>query len=147
LPPTLPEWKHINTSARIWALRHFRKDQALLDPTSPLSGDRRMANLPDKDAIGLTYVFDEQRNIANIRYLTSPSNTSEMASVYKGFWNSLIGGMGGVTHASKKWAPTVQTKMAGVVEMRFDFSNPNGQEKAGMFSFGLLALFGHAIIV
>jgi hypothetical protein len=31
----LPEWKHIDQSAPLWAIRHFRGDRADVDPTNP----------------------------------------------------------------------------------------------------------------
>src|SRR5262249_28009630 len=47
---TLPEWKHVNKGAKFWALRHYDKDQAQHDPTSPLSGRELAANWPDTEA-------------------------------------------------------------------------------------------------
>jgi hypothetical protein len=54
LPGSLREWKYVNTQAQFWGLRHFDKQQASKDPTSPFGG-RKSANLPDDGAIGLTY--------------------------------------------------------------------------------------------
>lgn len=52
LPQALVEWKHVDQSAPLWALRHFRSERASVDPTDPhnegVMGDR------DPDAIGVT---------------------------------------------------------------------------------------------
>jgi hypothetical protein len=51
LPQSLPEWKYVNRSAPLWALRHFRPERAPVDPTDPhnegMTGDR------DPQAIGV----------------------------------------------------------------------------------------------
>jgi hypothetical protein len=54
LPDCLPEWKYVNRHAQFWGFRHFDKLQAKDDPTSPF-GVRKFANVPDDQAIGLTY--------------------------------------------------------------------------------------------
>src|SRR2546421_8969504 len=41
LPPSLPEWKYVNTGNPFWAVRHFDKGQASADPTSPFGGKDR----------------------------------------------------------------------------------------------------------
>jgi hypothetical protein len=35
LPADLPEWKHVDRAAPLWAIRHFRLDRADVDPTYP----------------------------------------------------------------------------------------------------------------
>ncbi|HEV8145350.1 MAG TPA: hypothetical protein VGP79_03170, partial [Bryobacteraceae bacterium] len=57
LPESLPEWKHVNTRAPFWGLRHFQRNDAAEDPTSPFLGDKA-ANVPDDDAVGATFWFD-----------------------------------------------------------------------------------------
>jgi len=70
LPSSLPEWKYVNTRAQFWGLRHFDKQQAKADPTSPFGG-KKSANLPDDGAIGLTYQCNpgEERK-ATLTYLS-----------------------------------------------------------------------------
>ena len=36
LPPNLSEWKHVDTKAPVWGVRHYQKQGAELDPSSPL---------------------------------------------------------------------------------------------------------------
>src|SRR5258708_25456304 len=56
-PEALPEWKYVNKQAQFWGLRHFDKRQANEDPTSPFGG-KKSANIPDEQAVGLTYESD-----------------------------------------------------------------------------------------
>lgn len=72
LPDTLPEWKYVNKQAQFWGLRHFDKGQAKEDPTSPFEG-RKSANIPDDEAIGLTYQSDPSKERkATLTYLSGP---------------------------------------------------------------------------
>ena len=72
LPEVLPEWKYVQKQAQFWGLRHFDKGQASEDPTSPFGG-RKSDNVPDDDAVGLTYQCDpgNERN-ATLTYLSGP---------------------------------------------------------------------------
>jgi hypothetical protein len=147
LPETLPEWKCIDTDASEWALRHYRKDQALLDPTSPLSGTKRMATIPDGAAMGMTYSFNTDNNIATIYYLTAPKNVHNMKKVYRSFWQSFFLWMNVQRSELKNLEPTITGNPTGVIKMQFDFSKPKALGNAGFFGFGLLGLFGRAVIV
>jgi hypothetical protein len=72
LPDTLPEWKYVNKQAQFWGLRHFDKRQAREDPTSPFGG-RKSANIPDDEAIGLTYqCHPSKERKATLTYLSGP---------------------------------------------------------------------------
>ncbi|SRR6266480_61294 len=72
LHDTLPEWKYVNKQAQFWGLRHFDKRQANMDPTSPFGG-RKSANIPDDEAIGLTYQCDPSKERkATLTYLSGP---------------------------------------------------------------------------
>lgn len=53
LPETLPEWKYVNTGAPVWAVRHYQRSDAALDPTSPFHGkDAHGEDAHGKDAHG-----------------------------------------------------------------------------------------------
>jgi hypothetical protein len=70
IPETLPEWRYVNRKAKFWGLRHFDRRQAKEDPTSPFGGEKS-ANLPDEQAIGLTYQCDPQSGRkATLTYLS-----------------------------------------------------------------------------
>jgi hypothetical protein len=72
LPDSLPEWKYVDERAQFWGLRHFDKRQASEDPTSPFGG-KKSANIPDDEAVGLTYQcnLSKERN-ATLTYLSGP---------------------------------------------------------------------------
>jgi len=73
-PETLPEWKYVNKQAKFWGLRHFDRRHAKEDPTSPFGG-RKTANVPDEQAIGLTYQCDPKRERkATLIYLSGEKN-------------------------------------------------------------------------
>lgn len=81
----LPEWKHVNTKARFWAIRHFDPGNASNDPTTPLTSQDRPANNPDPQAIGLTFSVDpnDETPTAVLRYL---SNNKDRSTVLKRRW-------------------------------------------------------------
>jgi hypothetical protein len=70
LPDSLPEWKYVNKGSKFWGLRHYDREQAKEDPTSPF-GERKSANIPDDAAVGLTYNCDPStRKKATLTYLS-----------------------------------------------------------------------------
>jgi hypothetical protein len=132
LPETLPEWKHVNTSAQFWAVRHYRITGAETDPTSPFN--RTWGKTPDSQAIGLTFSLDlDKSKTATITYLSGDEN--------------------GLQRFQKKYfterGPAV-TQMRiqyrevepGALEGAYDVEQI---ESADSFVFVLEALLGHAI--
>jgi hypothetical protein len=74
LPDTLPEWKHVDTHAQFWAVRHYRKSGAGTDPSSPFN--RGWGKMPDPQAIGLTFTFDPNKSkTATITFLSGDENS------------------------------------------------------------------------
>jgi hypothetical protein len=78
LPDTLPEWKYVNKRAKFWGLRHFARLQDKEDPTSPFGG-RKSGNIPDEQAIGLTYQCnpDNERK-ATLTYLSGEKDARKI---------------------------------------------------------------------
>jgi hypothetical protein len=73
LPDTLPEWKYVNTHAQFWAVRHYQKAGAEMDPSSPFN--RGWGKASDPQAIGLTFTFDPNKSkTATITYLSGNEN-------------------------------------------------------------------------
>ena len=142
LPASLEEWKHIDTNADEWALRHYHWNQALLDPTSPFS---KRAFVSDNNAVGLTYSLDEKQNTTTVRYLTAPRNAAYMTKAYRNFWANLNGFMN--VPKDVKSQPNITAHSNGVIEMKFSVTELTVTETNGMFTFGLLGLMGHAILV
>ncbi|HEY3744174.1 MAG TPA: hypothetical protein VGL53_30220 [Bryobacteraceae bacterium] len=82
LPQDLPEWKHVDTAAPVWGIRHYRKQGAELDPTSPLQG-KNAANVPDKDAVGVTFSFGRAADpTAIVDYLSANPDARRILSAY-----------------------------------------------------------------
>jgi hypothetical protein len=132
LPEDLPEWKHVNTAAKFWAVRHYDKDDAKLDPSSPLSGVQKGANWPDKQAVGIVFELDPSRSpVATLYYLSANQSARKIfadtqAKVDRGF------------------KPEFRESEPGVIEMRFSLDDP---KRSGMFLFVLLFLLGHGVYV
>lgn len=54
LPDSLPEWRFVDRTAAYWGMRHYDRNQAQNDPSSPFGG-RKAANFPDELAIGMGF--------------------------------------------------------------------------------------------
>jgi hypothetical protein len=125
LPADLPEWKHVDTKARVWAIRHYRKETAKEDPSSPLhpAGD-------DPAAVGLVFWMDmDSRNVAQVRYLSGAKDALKIAT---GKWEVL-----GLT-------PKIKQGMAGAIEISASIAK---DETAAMFLFALIMHLGHGILL
>ena len=128
LPADLPEWKHVDINARVWAIRHYRKESAENDPSSPL-GPYAGANVPDPDAVGFVFWYrSEIDKLAHLRYLSGAKNALELARRDTG---------GGLTPGIKQVAP-------GVVEVAVSVSD---EETAPMFLLELQARLGHGLYI
>lgn len=127
MPAELPEWKQVNLKAQAWGIRHYRKESAANDPSSPLRA-QAAANRPDPDAVGFTFWYDGG-NTAEARYLT---NSKKAVALATPGWRIPAEGL----------KPKIKQGAAGVVEISVDVS----EQRAGqMFVFVLLANLGHAI--
>jgi len=132
LPEDLPEWKHVKTGAKFWAVRHYDKDDAQEDPSSPLSGKQMAANWPDTEAVGIVFNFDPNRSkAATIKYLSQ--NTEALKLFTKDH-----------VQPGEGFKPVIRQSEAGVIEMVVSLDEPDG------IPFFLLLLFsflGHAIYI
>jgi hypothetical protein len=57
LPDSLPEWRFIDQKAAYFGMRHYDRNQAKSDPSSPFGG-KKAANFPDERAIGFAFSID-----------------------------------------------------------------------------------------
>lgn len=132
LPESLPEWKQVETTARFWAVRHYDKENATRDTTSPLLGKQAAANAPDKQAIGITLTYNPNgNNEAKIKYLSANAEAAKIANKY---WNP----------GAYKLNPKISRSELGIVEI---VVNPDRQDVFPIFLLLLLAAFGHAIYI
>jgi len=87
LPSSLQEWKYVDRSAPLWAIRHFRGDRANVDPSQPahlLSHDK------NPDATGVIVQFGIGSVAAKAIMLSKLDawNGVEMANEFQGAANS-----------------------------------------------------------
>lgn len=135
LPNSLPEWKHVNTQAQFWGLRHFDKTQAKDDPTSPFGG-KKAANLPDDGAIGLTYECNPSKEQKAI--LTYLSNTEkEIVKIEEGRFPSSSEDSAGLLVQRRVLEP-------GVIQSTYDLSR---SRPLSWFFFVFMGNLGHAVYV
>jgi len=130
LPDELPEWKYVNTTARFWALRHYDKNDAPNDPSSPLSGELLDANWPDKQAVGIVFSLDPAHsNVATIKYLSANKDALMLFNKQHDLPN-------------KQFHPVIRESTSGVIEMLVSLDS---LEETGLFLLVLLSLLGHAV--
>lgn len=135
LSDSLPEWKYIVKQSEFWGLRHFDKSPAAkVDPTSPFGG-RKSANIPDEQAVGLSFSFDPAKNqSATITYLSNgPTLVSEMNQQL--FPTETEPGIKGLNIRYREISK-------GVIQGSFDLS---GADSVFIFMFVLMGHLGHAI--
>jgi len=83
LPETLPEWKHLDVNAPFWALRHYDRENASSDPSSPLT-TQKAANVPDDQGVGLVFEYNPSRGkVARVKYLSANKNAVEIATKFR----------------------------------------------------------------
>ncbi|MEW6209712.1 MAG: hypothetical protein AB1631_15190 [Acidobacteriota bacterium] len=131
VPEGLAEWKYVDQTAKFWAVRHFDKYDAELDPTSPLrkeglgGGDFR-----DKEAVGVVFDFDSGRSkVARIRYI---SGNKDALKLYTD------------GDQVESYRPTIRELEPGVVELLFSLDN---QEVAVVFLMSLMWHLGHGVFL
>lgn len=125
LPANLPEWKWVDTKAQFWAIRHYDKANADKDPSTPLTNQKRAANHPDLDAIGLTFSYDPgKEKSAKVRYLSASKDATLIVA-------------GGWTHTGEGLTPKIRMLEKGVVEITAELNN------ARTIQIYMLVLLGH----
>jgi len=134
LPDTLPEWKHVNAHAEFWAVRHYDKKHAAMDPTLPIGGGRA-GNLTDDQAIGLTFSFDPANSkTATITYVSGDKNIFQ--NVQKNLFP--LESEPGAREMHIRYGEVERGKVEGSYDL-------DHIESAELFVFFLEGLLGHAI--
>jgi len=137
LPDTLPEWRYVNRKGKFWGLRHFDKKQAEEDPTSPFGG-QKSANLPDEQAIGLTFGCDPSKaRTATITYLSAAKDMLPVIKEKLFPFLSEPEGTKGLHIRYRELEP-------GVIQGLYDLDH---SEPVNWFLFVLMGNLGHAIFV
>jgi len=136
-PDGLPEWKYVNKEAHFWGLRHFDRLQAKEDPTSPFGG-RKSANIPDDEAVGLTYQCTPSRErMATLTYLSGAGAKITKIEEERFPSSSEPGLTAGLHIQHKELEP-------GVIQSTYDLSR---SRPLGWFIFVFMANLGHAIYI
>ena len=134
LPDTLPEWKYVDRQSPAWALRHYDRSQAAMDPSSPYGGEKS-ANHPDDDAIGIVFQLVPSGDMrVVIRYLSSPKGARMLIPN--------IFAAGDEPETTKAMQIRTREIVPGVVEGSYRLASSDALSD---FLFGLLGAFGHAV--
>ena len=137
LPPNLSEWKHVDTKAPVWGVRHYQKQGAELDPSSPLLG-QNTANVPDANAVGITFSFaPAAERTATVHYFSTNPEVRRILSGYLMMEDAS-------TAAPGEFQMRLRQPAAGVLEASITLSATEAIER---LLFGLMAMLGHAIYV
>ena len=126
LPEALPEWLHVDIKAPVWAVRHYRQENAAEDPSSPLG--QNVIGFVDPEAVGFTFWYSER--FATVRYLSKAKNVVQLAT-HVGY------------ALSEKPSPKIEQVEPGVVEISTEVNNEN------IYSVWLvlMAYLGHVIFL
>jgi hypothetical protein len=132
LSPNLPEWRHLDPTAKVWAIRHYDRKDAEADPSSPFGG-KKEANEPDDEAVGLVFWTDpHDGGSVKVNYL---SNNRDAVRIARRLW----------LHVKDPTNQMARQAQPGVVAISIPLRTLNAAENQGYFLFHLLAVLGHAI--
>ncbi len=137
VPQSLSEWTYVKASAPVWGIRHYQKQGAELDPSSPLLGDNA-ANVPDANAVGITFSFaPAAERTATVDYLSTNPDVRRILSGYLMMEDA-------ATAAPREFQMRLRQPAAGVLEASINLS---ATEAIQRLLFGLMAMVGHTIYV
>lgn len=135
LPDILPEWKYVNRHAEFWAVRHYSRQGATTDPTSP--GGRGSEFTGDDQPIGLAFTFDAgESKTAIVTYLSANKSILPVVQEHLSPMQNEPGG--------KEMHIRYREIGPGIVEGSYDLVHI---ESAEGFVFVLEALLGHVVLV
>jgi hypothetical protein len=135
LPDGLREWAYVNKTAQFWGLRHYDKQQAKYDPTSPFGG-KKSANFPDEEAVGLTYQSDPKiERRVTLTYIAGPRAETRKVAEDRFPDTGDPGRLAGLHIQYRELAP-------GVIQSTFDLSY---SQPTDLFFFIFMGHLGHAV--
>lgn len=136
LPTSLHEWTFVDKQTPFWGLRHYDRQQAKYDPTSPFEG-KKSANFPDEGAIGLTYQCDPKTRRATVTYLTAAGADTRKIAAERFPDAGEPAQLAGLHIQYQELGP-------GVIQNTFDL---NRSVPMDLFFFIFMAHLGHAIYI
>jgi hypothetical protein len=129
-PASRPEWRHLDPTARTWAIRCFDVKEAPRDGTSRSRG-KKAAGSPDNEATGLVFWVDPaNRNNAKIKYLSANKNDRALA---RGYWD----------YPETRFIRKIQQEAPGIVDISIATEKPDGERDVAGFLLLLLNALGH----
>jgi hypothetical protein len=135
VPQELAEWKHVDTTAPVWGLRHFRKQDVDADPSSPLRGEDA-SNTPDPQAVGVTFSFRHAaERKAAVDYLSGDRDARRILSELLMFEDA-------DTASPREFQMRLRQPAAGVLEAVI---NLGATEAVFKLRFAIMAILGHAV--
>jgi len=135
LPQSLSEWKYVKANVPVWGVRHYQKQGAELDPSSPLLA-QNAANVPDANAVGVTFSFaPAAERTATVDYFSTSPDVRRILSGYLMMEDA-------ATAAPREFQMRLRQRAAGVLEASINLS---ATEAIHRLLFGLMAMVGHAI--
>jgi hypothetical protein len=124
LPQSLPEWKHVETNAPVWGMRHYRKQGAEQDPSS------------DANAVGVTFSFAPAADrTATVDYVSASPDARDILSGYLTMEDA-------ATAAPGEFQMRLRQPAADVLEASINLSATEAVER---LLFGLMEMLGHAV--
>ena len=130
-PRSLQEWAGVDTSASVWAIRHYLREGSRSDPTSPLTSEQRPANEPDTLAVGMAVSVGGRPGKFVAHYY---STNSQAQAIARRLWS----------HPREGLTPLFASGPKGDVRIS---GAPRSADGRSMLALVLLAALGHAIYI
>lgn len=91
LPQELPEWEHVDRTSKFWAVRHYGRDNAVFDPSSPIGKKPSGFYGRNDHAIGCAVAFDPRLDppVATITYLSEKKDGPSICEQVRKITSSL----------------------------------------------------------
>jgi hypothetical protein len=120
----------VDVKARVWGVRHYRKESAEKDPSSPLR-PQAPANVPDPAAVGFVFWYNADKDKAHARYLSGAKDAVKLVTKS---WHL----------PEEHLTPDIRQVEAGVVEI---VTSTSEQETGFSFLFVLMMYLGHGVFL
>jgi len=136
-PEDLPEWALVNTHAPFWALWHYDKTQAALDPTSPFR-DQSIIGIADKRASAIALTFESGNpSRAKVLYFSGVADVLEFLRKK----TPLCMYIAGVVDSNSELPIHYRIRAPGVAEIEYELGDAIPPDP---FTGVVMAALGHA---
>ncbi len=129
-PASRPEWRHLDPTAKAWAIRCLDVKQAGHGRPPQLNAKTGTGS-PDNEPTGLVFWVDPaNRNNAKIKCLSANENALAMV---RGYWD----------HPETRFTRKIQQEGPGIVDISIATEKPDGERDVANFLLLLLNALGH----